>query len=239
MVQPKPTPEEQLLKLIENPGLDSKNPQKGKGTPKTGKRKFSLPGIPWGKLFSVSRNQAPKRSSVAVEDANPFAYIKGVNAFLIAGVLVCGIYLALDLSILKGDPKKFLSQVSLNDSAFSSREGDKGEKAQHDVKYYHDMMARRNPFMLMTGKLAEKEEAKPEVLSVSQPKSDKMAKIMQSIKLVGISWTNTSPLAMIEQTESGKTYFLKRGQEINGLKVQNIEKEKVTVTYEGEEASLF
>jgi type II secretory pathway component PulC len=66
-----------------------------------------------------------------------------------------------------------------------------------------------------------------------------MTEVMNNLKLVGISWSSSEPLAMIEDNTTGRTYFLKQGQEINELKVQAISKEKVTVTYEGEEGFLF
>ena len=44
---------------------------------------------------------------------------------------------------------------------------------------------------------------------------------------------------MIEEVSTGRTYFLRKDQEFKGLKVQEISKEKVTVTYEGQEGDLF
>ncbi len=65
-----------------------------------------------------------------------------------------------------------------------------------------------------------------------------MTQLASSLKLVGISWGN-EPLAMIEDSESTRTYFVKKGGEVKGMKVQEISKEKVTLTYEGQEAELF
>ncbi|MBN3040985.1 MAG: hypothetical protein JW867_07640 [Candidatus Omnitrophica bacterium] len=60
---------------------------------------------------------------------------------------------------------------------------------------------------------------------------------MQNLKLVGISWSN-DPDAMIEDTQMKKTFFLKRGDLFNELKVEAIFKNKVILSYLGEEAEL-
>lgn len=227
-----PTPEEQLLKLIENPAEPKTPPQPEPASkPKRGKFSFPFSGL-------FKRKASSEASPVSVLERNPFIYIKGINALLVLSVVASGLYLVLDMSLLKGDPKNFLAQISLNDSLYPIRD-DQGEQTQRNVKYYHDLMDRRNPFLLMTEKQAPKEEEKPAGLSIPKPQSEKMAKLIQSIKLVGISWSGGNPLAMIEESETGKTYFLRQGQEINGLKVQSIDKEKAIVTYEGEETPLY
>jgi hypothetical protein len=43
---------------------------------------------------------------------------------------------------------------------------------------------------------------------------------------------------MIEDVQTNRTYFLKRGQELKGVKVQSISKEKVVVTLETLQESI-
>jgi hypothetical protein len=235
MTEPKATPEEQILKLIENPANAGKGGDKS--AVKSGE-KFSL-----GKLFHFPIPKSPKSDSPAVKtetqnkvQRSPFVYVKSFNVFLIIAVLVSAAYLVLDLSVLKADPVNYLSRISLNDDVFPLLDLHRSD-AQHDIAYYHQMVDKRNPFLITAGPV--KEEAKAQTPSVPSPQSEKMAKVMQGLHLVGISWSGEIPLAMIEEVETGKTFFLREGQEINKLKVQSISKESVVVTYEGEEATLY
>ena len=55
--------------------------------------------------------------------------------------------------------------------------------------------------------------------------------------MVGIN-RGKVPEALVEDTEAKRTYFVKVGDEINGLKISAIDVNGVKVTYEGEEAVL-
>lgn len=59
----------------------------------------------------------------------------------------------------------------------------------------------------------------------------------KSLKLVGISWSD-DPDVMIENTKENRTYFLKRGQMIDDFKIKAIFKDKVILSYRGEEIEL-
>ena len=59
----------------------------------------------------------------------------------------------------------------------------------------------------------------------------------ETLKLVGISWSN-DPDAIIEDTKDTKTFFVKTGQKIGEVKVQAIFKDKVVLSYQGEETEL-
>ena len=67
--------------------------------------------------------------------------------------------------------------------------------------------------------------------------SSKAAEATQTLKLVGISWSE-APDAMIEDTKAGKTFFVKKGQSINDFKVEAIYKEKVVLRYGAESIEL-
>jgi type II secretory pathway component PulC len=55
---------------------------------------------------------------------------------------------------------------------------------------------------------------------------------------VGIAWSN-DPDAMIEDTKTHRTFFLKKGQTIDEeIKVQAIFKDRVVLSYKGEEIEL-
>jgi hypothetical protein len=58
------------------------------------------------------------------------------------------------------------------------------------------------------------------------------------LKLVGISWS-ADPDAMIEDTRNPRTLFLKKGQLIdNEIKLEAIFKDKIVLSYKGEEVEL-
>lgn len=62
----------------------------------------------------------------------------------------------------------------------------------------------------------------------------------ENLRLVGISWLDTpeSASAMVENTESGITYFLRSGERVNGLTVKTIYAQSVVLEMGGEELEL-
>lgn len=72
---------------------------------------------------------------------------------------------------------------------------------------------------------------------IESPPSPKIIEATQHLKLVGISWSN-DPDAMIEDTKAMRTFFVKRGQVIGEIKVEEIYKDKVLLSYGGEKIEL-
>jgi hypothetical protein len=97
------------------------------------------------------------------------------------------------------------------------------------ASYYLDKVRERDIFTMGLKKLAAKQ---PE-----QGPSAKIIEITSTLKLVGISWSN-DPDAMIEDTKSLKTYFVKRGDMVGETKVQAIFRDKVVLSLENEEFEL-
>jgi hypothetical protein len=54
---------------------------------------------------------------------------------------------------------------------------------------------------------------------------------------VGISWSD-DPDVMIEDTKTQRTFFLKKGQMIDDIKLEAVFKDKVILNYLGEEIEL-
>ncbi|MBU1871746.1 MAG: hypothetical protein KKH80_02980, partial [Candidatus Omnitrophica bacterium] len=65
----------------------------------------------------------------------------------------------------------------------------------------------------------------------------KIAEASKILKLVGISWSE-DPDVIIEDTQAKRSYFLKRGQAISDFTVKAIFKDKVVLSYQGEEFEL-
>ncbi len=237
MVQHKPTPEEQLLKLIENPGA-AKSAGGGSGKKaETGKPSgFRLPDFgKWASSFAYLKAGAKRQAGA--QTAEPFKLdLKFANRILIVLAISFGIYLIFDITSLKSGHADFLNQVGTNDAVFPPA-FDPAKAAPRDLEYYQEPLSQRNPFFPPGSKTAA--QSVPDTASAAPATpSAPIQEIMQSIKLVGISFGD-EPLAMIEDVQTGRTYFLKRGQELKGIKVQSISKEKVVVTHDGQEAELF
>lgn len=64
------------------------------------------------------------------------------------------------------------------------------------------------------------------------------AEAIKDLSLVGIYWGEI-PEAMIEDTEEKKTYFLKVGQHIRGLKVEAIFEDRIILEYDNQTVELM
>jgi type II secretory pathway component PulC len=91
------------------------------------------------------------------------------------------------------------------------------------------MVKRRNAFS--PASLAESEEG----LSGDQ----RLHKLAEDLTLVGISWNQEQPLAMIEDKQEQKTYFLRQGESIGEFQIKQILKNKVILNFEGQDLELM
>jgi hypothetical protein len=73
--------------------------------------------------------------------------------------------------------------------------------------------------------------------SKSKAPSVRITEATQNLKLVGISWSD-DPDVMIEDTKTGRTFFLKKGQMVDDIKLVAVFKDKVILSYLGEEVEL-
>lgn len=70
--------------------------------------------------------------------------------------------------------------------------------------------------------------------------ANKIASMAKNLKLVGVSWLDSpdTASAMIEDTQSGNTYFLEVGDKVNNVTIKNIYADRVILTYDGEDAVI-
>ena len=94
--------------------------------------------------------------------------------------------------------------------------------------HYLEMVNRRNIFSPIALKETKKTEAKKKQLQ----------EMIKGLSLVGISW-GKEPVAMIEDSEAKKTYFLKKGMRINKFKIEDILKDRVILSFEGKKIELI
>ena len=69
------------------------------------------------------------------------------------------------------------------------------------------------------------------------PEVDEVVEKTKHLKLVGIAWSD-SPDAMIEDTKVSRTFFVKRGDMISDVQVEEIYKDKVVLRYRSQTVEL-
>ncbi len=105
--------------------------------------------------------------------------------------------------------------------------------ALKDLSEYLQIINRRNIFQPYEPKVVEKVE-------VQNLGKERVSEKTQNFKLVGISWLDTpdSASAMIENTQSGVTYFLKSGESVNNVTVKRIFADSIILDFQGEELEM-
>ncbi len=58
------------------------------------------------------------------------------------------------------------------------------------------------------------------------------------LRLVGVDTSDEAPVALLEDTKTGKTYFARVNEKVKGVRVKQVQKNKVTVSYNGKNMEL-
>lgn len=221
MAKNKPTPEEQLLNLIEEgDGPSSLRQKRKKATFISG---ISLNGLSsfFPSLIRFLRNSFNQLKS-GIKDPN----LKAGNKVLAVVAVLLLIYLSVDFVFRRLEINQIIKKISAA-KKWSFKEGAPAEI--RPFLYYLEMVQRRDIFT-------------PVVLKSSGPTDSEVKKMLAALtadlKLVGIAWGEI-PEAIIEDKKANKTYFLKTGDIINTLKVEVISKDKVTFDANGEKVYLM
>ena len=223
MAEDKPsTPEQQLLKLIEEKGQSGKGP----AAPPAAKGSLKkLPGAFLGRL-SFIRRSGKKRSTAG----HPVSVdIADVNKILYAAVGCLFVYVVFDAVASAAhlrQPPNFVPPKDMK-VAFTK---DTIAPLQ-ETSYYLQKVSSRDIFR--EGKKEAAPEVKPAENAVVEP-----SEAIKNLALVGISWS-ANPDAIIEDKAHQRTFFVKRGQMVGeDVKVEAIFKDHVVVTYEDHEYEL-
>ena len=216
----RPTPEEQLLNLIEKGGGDP-------GAVKLKQRRFSLASI-FKKLelsFKVGLADITARLKSGTREPD----LKVLNKGLIVIAVVLTGYLIADFVFKQPDINLLYDRVSAKKRPILP---EKPEEIKGEVRpflHYLEMVQRRDVFSPVELKKA-KEEA--------EIKKSDLSELAKDLSLVGIAW-GRNPQAMIEDKQAKKTYFLKDGETINEFTIETILKNRVILTYKGEKIDLM
>lgn len=213
------TPEEKLLKLIENPNKEAEGTKI--------KRPLRNAGL---NFFSLKRWKANiKRLRTVKETFKPYLVnLKFVNRALGLTAIIITVFLIFDF--IAGQPN-MNNVYSFAKEAAAAGQSIKAVPIQNVINLsdYQSLIDKRDIFHFIPLK---KEEVK-----TVQAKDILMAEVAQ-LKLVGIIWSKT-PQAMIEDKRENKTNLVSEGDVIGKLKVKQILRDKVVVGYENEEYDLL
>lgn len=217
------TPEQQLLKLIENPNQASAPVESVK---REGKKLVSLPALQgrldFWKGVSVKRWFSLKQFS---QSPKGMERVNGVLKFLI---FVMVIYSGYTLFGMVTGIKKASNLILPSDKA--AVDVLEPAMALQSVSYYLEKTKGRNIFTPVVPEKPQTEEKPAVEVEEENP--------FRNCNLVGIAWSD-DPEAMVEDKGLGRTFFVRRGQLLaNGLRVVTIFKDKVILSYKGKEYEL-
>ncbi len=218
------TPEKQLLNLIENPKQTSLQVENAKRESKKWVSLGALKGkfVFW-KGFSLKK-WLSFSSFTKTSDG-----VKRLNNILIFLIVVMGIYTVYNVVQLSLDLKKASNLILKPGNDLSTSTEPAFELK--NISYYLDKFRGRSLFNVKEiPKAPEKEQAAPAAAEASDATKD--------YSLVGIAWSS-DPEAMIEHVKTSKTFFVKRGQNLEGgVKVVTIFKDKVILSFGDKEFEL-
>lgn len=211
MANPSLTPEEKLLRIIETPGGDPG---------RAGAMRVQRRGMGFGFTLKMLRVKYQDRFKTVFN-------IKSLNVFLVFVALGLTVFLGLDFWL--GMPRLGLVQ-KLELLAKKTEIGDFKTEPLDPLIIYAQEISQRNIFGL-TEKAAEPVASKPQ-------ESPALTGLSESLKLVGIMWSE-APQAIIEDTkDSGKTYLVNRGGKIKNVHVKDILKDRVILSYDDQDIEL-
>lgn len=210
------TPEERLLRLIENPDKIKKKALTGFGKIKGGYFNLKKTGGLLSRL-NIDKNFFKQLN------------LRTINKIVMGLAVVLTLYAIIDFIItnirLKNHFKEFVAEA-----AASTLVQSEPPLLDVDVKEVLAGGRRRNIFTFMP---VQPEGAGQDASSLDA----QAANIISALKLVGIIWSD-KPQVMIEDTKEQKTYLLGSGDQISKLKVKKILKDKVILGKDEQEWEL-
>lgn len=214
------TPAEQLLRMIEGPQGGLPGPRK----PGSG----ALPSV--GALLRRLPNPFRRKLRPGRRDADPvLANLALAQRALWLVLIVFGGYVAFDLVAMQ--PKSTLDRATARapeGPGASTGEPDTSGTSLKPLADYLSVVQQANPFGGAAALVAA---------PITQTTKQRLEELAGGLVVVGIDRSAT-PEAIIEDTEQQRTYFVKVGDELNGLMIREISAKGVVVTYEGEELLL-
>ncbi len=165
--------------------------------------------------------------------------LREINMVLTLGLVMAVIFFSFDFSrgIGRMEEENALS-LHQDDATLREMIQDMGDilPVFQGIQEYAGIVARRNIFQPFERKVVPVEgKTAEEELGISR-----VSEQIKDFKLVGISWLDSpeSASALVENTISGVTYFLRQGERVNEVTIQEIYAESIIVSYQGEEMEM-
>ena len=171
---------------------------------------------------------ATKPSSVSLPKKKfKFTFsISMLNVLLFLGIVVCIIAIGLELRsgyflLNQSVEFPFESKTDVPVSNISL-------PSTPSADYYLEKINERNIFKPFVPKV------------VAKPSAQGLQQQMAKYKLVGIAWLDLPETAtvMIEDTDKNKIYFLKQGEQLEGVTVKTIYTDRAVFSHENEETTI-
>jgi type II secretory pathway component PulC len=216
------TPERELLRLIEEPGSADKIPRA------KAKLKFLSLFSPPALKARFSYLKLKFKGGFSLKNLTHLEF-RLVNRVLELFIFLLLFYLISSLIISVANLNK-KSSLEFKIKKMASATGFSEVSLLKVSSYYLEKARARDIFKMGLGGVAEAKQ-------VTRTPVSKIAEATQNLKLVGISWSE-DPDVIIEDTKAGRAYFLKRGQTINDFTVKAVFRDKVILSYQGEEIEL-
>lgn len=223
MAQGKPfSPEKELLKLIEKPlSRDSQSA----AIKYHGQSFFSLGALKGRVAFLSNKFRGLKSAGLKSFD------LRLLNQALVVIILLLTVYLGSSATISFMRLHKEI-KIDLKAPAASETRPSQATSWLKAASYYLEKARERDIFSMDIRK------PDSDYASLLRGPSQKLVEMTENFRLVGISWSS-DPDVMIEDVKNPRTLFLKKGQLIdNQIKVEAIFKDKVILSYGGEEIEL-
>ena len=237
------TPEERLLRLIRGKGKVASQVPK---TPSLSEemKKASFPETTprpskknWRHLFLKGKeilSFLPRPEKAPSSQGIPLIFMDSSESSLflrIQRILFALVAVALFFSLTsRFIPQRQLTTTALLERAISPKESfPKEQMTQKPYEYYGSVIEKRDLFQ------AGLPTRGGPVANTSASTAEARFK---DLTLVGII-SGKNPQAIIEDKKDQKTYFLKTGESLGELRIEQILDEKVTLSYEGEQFDLM
>ena len=209
------TPEEKLLKLIENPAM-------AKPLRNSRKLRFNFQTIK--NRFKAIRNIKIGISSQKIER---LFNLRSINKLLIVTSSLFSAYLIFDF--IKAKPN--LDMLNAGQRIKQAKNATALVSNNFTLNDYLSQIKKRDIFHFIPLKKQEPDNAK-----------ETLASLMNNLRLVGIIWSS-KPQVMIEDKQENKTWILNQGDEIlkvNGkIKIKEILKDRTILSFEGQDMELM
>ena len=186
------------------------------------------------KMIEASQSEggtATQQTKKTRKKQDVLSIIRFLNLALLLGIIVVVCLLGLEF---KKGMDLVNAPVIFDDSAVSSRRQTNSSSSlelTQKLSYYLSSIKKRNLFLPFEEQV--KQTVKVDTVTDLNRKT-------KNLRLVGISWMDRAETAsaMIEDKEKQVTYFLKKGEKVDGVRIETIYADSVEMSYQNEEMIL-